>query len=200
MLILNKKVIVTGGISCGKSSVCQLFEELGATVLSADEIVHQLLSPQTSLGHQLIQILGSDVVAHQEFDRAKIAKKVFERPELLQSLEHLLHPLVRQEIDREFQKFLHDRDHPLFVVEIPLYFEGKPDPNDVVVVVWANEEVALSRFKEKTGLSEKEFALRQSRQLPIKEKIAKATFVIENNLGLKELRQSVIQVFCALNY
>ncbi len=50
-----RKVAVTGGLSCGKSSVCRIFKEFGAYVVSADEIVHQLLSPETDLGQEVIR-------------------------------------------------------------------------------------------------------------------------------------------------
>ena len=57
MLIL-RKVAITGGLSCGKSSVCRIFKELGAYVVSADKIVHQLLSPDTNLGQKVIKLIG----------------------------------------------------------------------------------------------------------------------------------------------
>ena len=53
-----KKVAVTGGLSCGKSSVCRIFKELGAYVVSADKIVHQLLSPDANLGQKIVQLIG----------------------------------------------------------------------------------------------------------------------------------------------
>lgn len=195
MLKLKQKVVVTGSISCGKSSVCQLFKELGASVLNADEIVHQLLSLKTSLGNQVIQLLGPDVVAGDHFDRAKIAKKVFDDPNLLQSLEHLLHPQVQKEIDRQFQEYLLHSQAPLFVVEIPLYFEGSPNPQDIVVVVLTDENLAKDRFKQKTGGDEKEFFKRQKRLIPVKKKASLARYVIENNQGLDELKLHVHQLF-----
>src|SRR5262245_55950333 len=103
MLIL-KKVAVTGGLSCGKSSVCRIFKELGAYVVSADDIVHQLLTPQTKPGQQVIELMGSDIVVDQHIDRSKIAKKVFGNLKLLKSLEQILHPAVRHEIDKKYQQ------------------------------------------------------------------------------------------------
>ena len=70
-----KKIAVTGGLAAGKTTVCQIFKELGAYVVSADEIVHQLLSPDTAVGQQVVSLLGSDIVSGQiirsEEDRRK---------------------------------------------------------------------------------------------------------------------------------
>ncbi len=76
MLIL-KKVAITGGLSSGKSSVCKILKEMGAFVVSADDIVHQLLNPQTSIGHKIIELLGPGVVKGLQFDRTKIGTLVF---------------------------------------------------------------------------------------------------------------------------
>ena len=118
-----RKIAITGGLSCGKSSVCRIFKELGAYVISADEVVHQLLSPTTNLGRQVISLLGADIVVDKQIDRSKIAKKVFKQPALLQSLENLLHPAVRDEIEKQYQQIANQPSPPLFVVEIPLLFE-----------------------------------------------------------------------------
>ena len=75
-----KKIAVTGGLAAGKTTVCQLFKELGAYVVSADEIVHQMLSPDTVVGQQVVSLLGSDIVSGLGIDRKKIAAKVFYPP------------------------------------------------------------------------------------------------------------------------
>ena len=79
---------VTGGLSCGKSSVCRIFKELGAYVVSADEIVHQLLSPDTNLGQKIISLLGTEIVVNQKLDRSRIAEMYFKNPELLNRLKN----------------------------------------------------------------------------------------------------------------
>ena len=75
-----RKVAVTGGLSCGKSSVCRIFKELGAYVVSADEIVHRLLSTKTNLGQQVISLLGKEIITNGKINRSTIAKKVFNDP------------------------------------------------------------------------------------------------------------------------
>ena len=122
-MLTLKKVAITGGLSCGKSSVCRLFKELGAHVVSADEIVHQLLSSTKRLGQQVIELLGDDIVVDGKIDRNIIAKKVFEDKILLHSLEKLIHPVVLNEIEKQYQQISNQGTFPLFIAEIPLYLK-----------------------------------------------------------------------------
>ena len=79
-MLALKKIAVTGGLASGKSTVCALLKKRGAYVVSADEIVHRLLSPHTPLGRQVIKVLGSDIVSGNELDRKKIAQTCVFRP------------------------------------------------------------------------------------------------------------------------
>ncbi len=104
-----EKVAITGGLSCGKSSVCRYFKELGAYVISADEIVHQLLIPTNELGQEVIALLGKDIAVNGTIDRSMIAKKVFENKTLLLSLEKLIH--IDLYLVDFFLEKLHARNH-----------------------------------------------------------------------------------------
>jgi dephospho-CoA kinase len=189
------KVAITGSIACGKSSVCQFFKELGAYVVSADEIVHQLLSPGTVIGQKVITLLGSDIVVNFQIDRSKIAKKVFYQPYLLQSLENILYPEVLREIEQQYDIAQKTQSAPLFVVEIPLLYEAGFDPFfDYVITVDANQEICEKRFKAKGGTNE-DYAHRLKRLASQKEKIDKANFVIYNNGSLNEMRDKVVKIY-----
>ena len=76
-----KKIAVTGGLSAGKTTVCQLFKNLGAYVMSADEIVHRLLSTEISIIQQVVSQFGTRVLSGDQLDRKKIADLVFSCPE-----------------------------------------------------------------------------------------------------------------------
>ncbi len=99
-----RKVAITGGLSCGKSSVCRILKEFGAYVVSADKIVHQLLSSDTNLGQKIVDLLGTSVLVNQKLDRSRIARIVFHDLELLKALEALVHPAVYRELNRDYQK------------------------------------------------------------------------------------------------
>jgi len=204
------KVAVTGGIASGKTTVCKILKELGAHVESADEIVHQLLSsvkikagiisgPQDNLGNKIITLLGPDVIVNDQLDRSQIAKKVFENPKLLKSLEQILHPNVRKEIDNRYQQVISSKKTPLFVVEIPLLFESEMENDfDYTVAVVADEDVCKQRFVQHSKYDAHEFEKRYSRQLPMKEKTKRANFVIHNDGSLDDLYKDVKHVYTQL--
>lgn len=195
-----KKVAVTGGLSCGKSSVCRFFNELGAHVVSADAIVHQLLlSPKSSLGQQVIALLGTDVVVNDQIDRGRIAKKVFNHPALLKSLEKLLHPAVKSEIDKQYKQVNTRGNVALFVAEIPLLFEVSAETGfDVVIVVQAPDEICRQRFKAATGYGDQEYDRRMAQQLDPAIKAQRADYLIQNTGNLDEMRQKVAQLYYKL--
>ena len=192
-----RKVAVTGGLSCGKSSVCLILKELGAYVVSADKIVHQLLSSDANLGQKIVNLLGPEVLVNNKLDRARIAHQVFQDRERLNALEELIHPAVYREIDSEYlaQQSL-SQPPTLFVAEIPLLFEsgGKRD-FDAVIAVVADPEICFKRFAETTGYDRREFNNRTARQHPLLEKALQADYVIQNNGSLIDLQQAIKNLY-----
>jgi dephospho-CoA kinase len=200
MLVL-KKLAVTGGLSCGKTTVCKIFESLGAYYVSADELVHQLLSPKTKIGKKIIDLLGPEIINGDQFDRAKIAEKVFSQKDKLYALEQILHPAVIDEIKNTFEK-IKTKKYLLFVAEVPLLFETESEKFfDVVLAVISDPELSKERFQSKSKAPEEEFEKRMARQWDINQKAAKATFTIKNNGSLEELKKNVTKLLeRILNY
>lgn len=188
-----KKIAITGGLAAGKTTICRIFKELGAYVISADEIVHQLLSPKTEIGQQVIRLLGTDVVSGEEFDRKKIAAKVFPRPDLLHSLEEILHPAVFDEIEKKHKQIAREKKYSLFVAEIPLLFEAKREKDfDAVIAVVADPEIARQRY------TQQEYEQRMIRQIEPKLKASKADYTIENNGSLDQLKNQIKNLYSQL--
>jgi dephospho-CoA kinase len=184
-----QKVAVTGGLSCGKSSLCRFFGKLGAFTVSADEIVHRQLSSDTTLGQHIIRLIGSEIVLNHQINRSLIAKKVFENPALLHSLEELIHPEVRRELEQLYTEVSRQQLYPLFVAEIPLLFEvgGKKwFPYDLSVAVIADPQVCQERFLA-AGHSKEDYKQRIANQLSMQEKARRADFVIVNDGTLRQL-------------
>lgn len=191
-----KKLAVTGGLAAGKTSVCRILQELGAYTISADDIVHKLLSPHSELGNQIVKIFGQDIIRNERFDRKKIAEYAFSNPTKLQKLEELLHPIVLKTIQQQYQSLLTPNPPPLFVAEIPLLFEVSAEEwFDVVVVVVAPESVAQERFKSASGHSDEQFLQRSQRQWPIEAKARNADFIIHNDGSINHLKTQVKNLF-----
>lgn len=190
-----RKVAITGGLSSGKSTVSRFFKEFGAVVISADEVVHQLLSPQDSTGLQVIQLIGSDIVQNGKIDRSRIAKKVFNDPNLLHSLEKILHPAVKNELEIQYKQAVKKGLVGLFVAEIPLLFESDLGNFDTTIAVVSDTDLCRARFKQSTSYDDDEFNKRMARQLPQKEKADRASYVIYNNGSLEDLRLAALTIY-----
>ncbi len=181
------KLAVTGGLSCGKSTVCHFLKQLGAYTVSADQIVHELLSDSEELVNKVTKLLGDEIMNKGKLNRQAIAKQVFEHPHLLLELEQLLHPHVFERIAEERERAA---GHPLFVVEIPLLFEtGAERDYDKTLAVTSK------RGEERSGLTADAFKQRASRQLPPEEKAKRADIIITNDGTLDELQTAVTKVF-----
>lgn len=186
-----RKIAITGGVASGKSTVCQFFQELGAYIVSADAIVHELLDPQTDLGRQIIHILGPEILQNGTINRRVMAEKIFQDAHLLRDIERILHPAVLQRIQQRYQEACQDGKYASFVVEIPLLFEIGAEPfYDAVIAVIADERIAKKRFQA-VGQTEQEYERRMNRQLAPSVKSAKAHYTILNNSSLKDLRREV---------
>ena len=186
-----KKIAVTGAIASGKSTVCHVFRELGAYVVSADQIVHQLLSTSYVI-EQVVALLGTQILKDGVIDRERVSRIVFADPTLLHKLEALLHPLVLREIINEFQK-AEKASYTLFVAEVPLLFEaGFNEFFDETIAVYAPEADCIARFGN-------DYSMRMKRQLSPLEKAERATYVLNNNAGLKELETNTKNLFTKIH-
>lgn len=197
-MLALRRVGVTGGIASGKTTVCRMLEELGAYSISADRIVHDLLIPDTDTGREVEKLLGSDCIVNGRFDREKIAEKVFRTSKLLSHLEKILHPKVRKEIEKEFQKALKLIPQPsLCVTEVPLLFEAQFESLfDEIIAVISDEKICQKRFEQEKRHG---YSLRITRHLPMEEKARRSSHIIENNGSREELRRQVTQIFKQLS-
>lgn len=186
-----KKIAITGGVASGKTTVSQFFRELGAFVVSADAIVHELLHTATDLKQKVIRQLGTDILENGQISRTKVAERVFKDPEQLKALEEILHPAVLKRIEELYKSVTESGKYTSFVVEIPLLFEiGGESFYDVVVAVIADEAIARRRF-EKAGFQKQEYDQRMKRQISPYQKSARADYILYNNSSLDDLKRQV---------
>ena len=178
-------VAVTGPFACGKSTFVALLGDLGAETVSADEIVHDLLATDRDTIERVTERFSREVRGEAGIDRRALGKKVFGDPEALQDLENILHPRVRTETDRRAEA----SEAELYVVEIPLLFEGgRSGMFDLTVAVTAPEE-RRRKWSEERGVDEEQRRTIEERQFSGEEKARRADFVVVNDAGLDKLRE-----------
>ncbi len=178
-------VAVTGSFASGKSTFVDMLGSLGAETVSADEIVHDLLTADKQAISRVVERFGRDVLGERGVDRRALGRKVFGDPEALKDLEDILHPLVRRETDR--RKAASGAN--LFVAEIPLLFEGgRSGTYDYTVAVVVPEERRRA-WAARRGVDEAALRAIEARQLPQEQKARRADVVVQNDADLDRLRR-----------
>ena len=198
---MAKTIALTGGIGTGKSTVAALFASLGAAVIDADAIVHELQAPGAPLLAEIAAAFGPDVLdATGALDRKRLADRVFADPAERQRLNGLVHPRVGAELARRTED-ARRRGVPLIVVDIPLLFEARRDPRagfDATVLVYAPRAVQIERTVARDGCSRADAEARIAAQMPIDEKRALADHVIDNGVDRAETERQVRALWTAL--
>ena len=202
------KVGLTGGIASGKSVVGEMFAALGAHVVQADRIAHELMRPGQAVYNQVVRHFGREVL-HPDgsVNRSKLAEAAFGTPDdgkprlsRIEELNRIVHPAVIRSQDEWMQEMGRQDPYAVAMVEAALILEaGARDHFDQIIVVTCNAEQRAARFaaRQKIDLdaARKEVARRMAAQLPDEEKIKAAKFVIDNSGDLEHTREQVRQVW-----
>lgn len=190
-----KVLALTGGIASGKSTVAQMFEKLGAKVLSADQEAHQVYAPGTPLFKELQRRFGPSIVSGGQIDRRRLAEIVFAAPDEKKWLEEKTHPETRRRLAEKLAVLM-EGNPPLILVEAALHVEtGYYRDFAGLIVVDAPEAVALERLQNRECLSPEEARRRLSAQWPPGEKKKLADWVIDNSGTLENTRKQVEKLF-----
>lgn len=188
---------VLGGIGSGKSTVTEMFAALGAEILDADAIAHELIE-QEETKSMLRQWWGDEVIgADGKVNRKKIQEKVFSDAQELVRLEKLLHPEVRKRIEKKIDAF-REGDGKLLVLDVPL-LASSPLRGFCDEIIFVNSDETIRETRVKTrGWKSGERERRESFQAPEKEKISLAGSIINNSGSLDETRRQVESLYESL--
>lgn len=184
---------LSGGIACGKSTVLKAFAEEGAVVLSADDLVHSLMTSNGKAYSKIIKLFGDSIIGDdQEIDRKALGALVFGDSQLREQLELILHPLVYE----AFLEWKEQNKDSFLVYEIPLLFEKNRERDfDYTVCVSSSQKTQVERLKSRNGLSNEEALSRIAAQLPLDQKEKRSDFVIFNeDIEFDELKQRVLEI------
>ncbi|MDW5315771.1 dephospho-CoA kinase [Rhizobium sp. PL01] len=182
---------LTGSIGMGKSTTAAMFAEMGLPVNDADAVVHALYQDEAVAP---IEVAFPGTTKAGSVDRAELSRQLANNPSLFKTLEAIVHPLVREK-ERAFLDHHRAAGQPLVVLDIPLLFETKGENRvDAVAVVTCDPEIQRERVLKRPGMTEEKFALILSRQVPDREKRAKADYIIDTGHGLDSARDQVATI------
>jgi dephospho-CoA kinase len=195
------KVGLTGGIAAGKSSVGEMFVALGARLIQADAIAHQLMQPGEAVYQEVVKHFGAGILEQNgQINRARLAQAAFGEPSRIRVLNRIVHPPVIRNQDEWMEELGRSDAHAIAMVEAALVLEaGLVDHFDRIVVVTCHPEQRIERWAKRmkvdTETARKEVARRMAAQLPDEEKIKVADFVIDNSGPLDATRQQVKSIY-----
>lgn len=173
------KVGITGGIGSGKTTVCQLFQYLGIPVYNADERAKWLMTNNPAIVNQITELFGKEAYHNNSLNRKHIASKVFKDKNLLAKLNGIVHPAVA--ID-SISWFNEQNNKPYAVKEAALLIESESYLDlDKLIVVVADKDIRIKRIIERDDTAKENVLKRMENQLPQKDKVELADFIIDNN-------------------
>jgi dephospho-CoA kinase len=201
------KVGLTGGIAAGKSVVGEMFAALGADVIQADEISHQLMQPGEAVYREVVARFGSGILrADGSVNRGRLAELAFggpNQPSRVQELNQIVHPAVIRRQEEWMAEVNRSDPHAVAMVEAALILEaGMGIGLDRLVMVTCRPEQRVERWAHRLKVDEetarREVTRRMAAQLPDDEKIKAADYVIDNSGALEETAAQVTKIYAEL--
>jgi dephospho-CoA kinase len=195
------RVGLTGGIASGKSLVAGMLRDLGAAVVDADRIAREVVAPGGPAHDGVVRAFGPAVVRPDgTLDRQALAARIFADPAARRQLNALTHPHVRRRMAEEAAR-LAAGGAGVIVFDIPLLLDttdGRDLGLEGILVVSADDEVRVRRLMARDGLSEEEARRRLAAQMPLRDKVARADWVIDNSGAPEETRRQVERVWAVV--
>ena len=188
---------LTGGIGAGKSTVTRVLEELGASVIDADKVGHQIYLPGLPAWREIVATFGANVLnADRTINRQALGKLVFADPEALRTLNHIVHPKMFDHLVELIAEMRAHGGMKAIVVEAAVLIEANWMPLvDQVWVVVASEAVVVDRLAKQRHLSSEQVRTRIAAQLSNDERLKHAHVVIRNDDSLEAVRDAVQQAW-----
>ena len=200
------RVGLTGGLGSGKTTVAGMFEELGAAVVSADQLGRQLMQPGEPVYAAIVQTFGPAVVRGDgSLDRKALAELAFQHNRA-DALNHIVHPAVVQAEEERMRGIFAADPARVAIVESALIFEvekwgtapGWTQRFDKLILVTVPDDVKVGRFVARMGASdgaEADARARIAAQIPDREKAARCDYVIDNTGALEQTRKVVEGIY-----
>ena len=186
---------LTGGIASGKSVVAQMFRELGAEVIDADQLAREVVEPGQPALRAIVDSFGPEILGDDgTLDRGKLAAIVFADLAARARLNAITHPPIHQRLVQAVEARRHRPG--LLIAAVPLLYEnGRESSVEKVVVVWVDRATQIERLMQRDRLSRAQAEQRLAAQLPLDGKRDRADEVIDNRGSLEATRRQVDAIY-----
>ena len=194
---------ITGGIGCGKTTVSNIIRNMGFNIISTDDRAKELMVIDQEIISNIKSVFGNSAyLSNGSLNSEYISKIVFgddeKNQEALQKLNSIVHPKIIDDLLVQIEEFELKGEQLLFVESALIYEAMLEDGFDYVLVVDSEEEIAVSRVIQRSGLTKEQVLQRMKSQIPNSEKIQYADFVIENNRSISELENSINMIMAII--
>jgi len=189
------RVGVTGIFASGKGTVCELFRELGASVIDTDLIAREIMEPGKKGLQDLIHEFGDSFIKSDgTLDRRAFANYVFSCEEKVRRLNEITHPIILNIVLER------SKGNGIYMINTPLLFESGFDRYmDKNIVVTAGDEQVILRGCKRDNISPEEIKERLKHQIPLNKKIKLADYVIDNSGSIEQTKRQVFDIWKVLN-
>lgn len=193
-----KSVVIglTGGIGCGKTEVAKIFQHLGAKIIDADAIGKSVVETLPNVLKEIVKVFGRKFVnKNGTLKRKELGAYVFADEEKKIQLNRIVHPHLFKRVQQEIEG-AQKAGNKIIVVDAALIYEtGIENIFDKVVVVNSDLKNRIERIKQRDQLTEDEISHRMAAQMPLEEKVRRATLVITNNGSVESLKEAAEKIF-----
>jgi dephospho-CoA kinase len=188
---------LTGGVASGKSTVASYFAELGAQVIDADRLGHELIRVPLPAYQEVVGRFGREVLGPAgEIDRKRLSAVVFADRQKLLELNAILHPRIIDRVGEVAAQYHAEDPHGVVIVDAALIYEaGVADRFTKILVAWCRPEQQVERLVAKAAMSREEAERRIAVQMPSEEKRRRADYVIDCSGAKENARAQVLVLY-----
>ena len=192
---------LSGGIATGKSTADKFFEEKNIPIVDCDEIAHNIMNVNKPAWKDIKEVFGEKYLNEdQTINRKKLGKLVFNDPTKMKILNEITHPRIFQEMESQIAQYKSE-GYSLIIVDAPVLFESHSEKYyDKTLVISLPQDLQIKRLMARNNLTKEEALSRINSQMSLKEKEARATYVIENTGSVEDLYKKLNELLTKIKY
>ncbi len=188
---------LTGGIATGKSLVSAMFRALGSFIIDADVIAHEIVKHELPAWKEIVEAFGRGILLPDgNINRQMLGSIVFQDAAKRTILNSIMHPKILEEAADLKKKIVEVYPHAVVILDAALLIEtGAYEMVDIVILVYVNEELQISRLMNRNNLSREEALERINTQMPVTEKKKYADYIIDTSISEEDVEKQVRYIF-----